>query len=798
MENFNRIFCVLASAAVFAVSCEKPEAGGEKPKPPVEEKTVLVEVAMPSSVSGIDFSFTGSSRMVINGERSKSVESSGSTASFTFSDKLKAPYSAAYPSDVWSSTEALTVPARQKYVQDGVDAGSAIMLGYAESGSSISLRHAMAYMSITVNQGTLGSDNIYEITVSGANGEQLTGDFRPDFKSASLSPTSKATSLIIRATGEGIPMGKPVKVAIVPRRSVKLNFVVTDVNGVSRSFKYDNSLSLLAGSLTEIALDFDREEGSSKLNLTPFIRLNASERPVGDHQSKESRSYLVQMKSSVTEYNNDISAAKPQTYSRIKRLPNGSYMLMWQRGSSTRSDNNGMDTYYAIGSDIFGWQYKGYLFEHNDNAPGCKGGTVVRYYSCPELLVLKNGDILAASSFWAPSTYSVQANRGDHGIAVKRSSDNGQTWSEESIIYSGPCWEPFFVELGNGEIHCYFSEARPWISGSHSGTSLVLSKDGGMTWTPTLNEDPYRVIRKQWYHTASSMYKFTDQMPVCVDVLGTGKLAFAVEDVDSETASATAHSVAVVYSPGTPGWQYLQDEEVGPSTRTDKLGKDACAPYIVQFPSGETILSYSRENGNWPYCYRMGDASAKNFGSEKQLLTTGGNWSATTVDGTHCLLVSSTYSKAIHLCRYALNHDIKATSRNVSVDGDNSEWSTADDALYFCKDAATDATLRCSTDGTNLYMLVEVSSINLSASDYICVFAGSLKVKVGPKIFTCANSSVKAATAYSGTLTDNSDIDTGYLAEISIPLSAFSATSEKISVTASFSETSNNNVLCEL
>lgn len=115
------------------------------------------------------------------------------------------------------------------------------------------------------------------------------------------------------------------------------------------------------------------------------------------------------------------------------------------------------------------------------------------------------------------------------------------------------------------------------------------------TWLPTPGEEPYRVMRKQWYHTASSMYKFTDQMPVGVDIRGTGKLAFAMEDVDSETSSSSSHSVSVVYSPGTPGWTYLKDDEVGPSTRTDKLGRDACAPYLVQFPSGETILSYSRE-----------------------------------------------------------------------------------------------------------------------------------------------------------------------------------------------------------
>lgn len=793
----NRIRLIpLSFLLVAAAACAKPEADVDKPVQ--EEKTINIEARMPQAVAGVDFLFTESSRMVINGERSKAVEADGGKAVFTFTDNLKTPYYCAYPYDVWSSSDVLTVPARQRYVSGGVDAASAVVLGYAESGNSISLKHAMAYLSIVVNPGTLGSDNIYEITVSGANGEQLSGDFKPDFRTAALTPTSKSTSLTLRAGSGGIPMGEAVLVAIVPRRSVKLNFDVSDVNGVRRSFKYEKTLSLTAASVTEISLDFEREEGSAELHLTPFTALNAAGSVIGDHASKESRSYIVQMKSSLTEYNNDPSAPKAQTYSRIKRLPNGGYMLLWQRGSESRSDSNGMDTYYALGSDIFGWEYKGCLFEHNDNAPGCKGGTVKRFYTCPELLVLSSGEIIAVNSFWAPSTYSVQANKGDHGLAIKRSSDNGKTWSEESIIYYGQCWEPFLVEMPGGEIHCYFTEARPWISSSNSGTSLVLSTDGGKTWTPAPGGDAYKVVRKQWYHTAASMYKFTDQMPVCVNIGQSGRLAFAVEDVDSESSSGTSHSVAVVYSPGNPGWTYLQDDEVGPSERIDKIGADACAPYIAQFPSGETILSYSREKGDWPYCYRMGNASARNFGSEKQLLSKGGNWSATTIDGSHCLLVATPYSNAVHICRYALNHDIKASSRSVKADGDNSEWANTDEALYFCRDASTDATLRCSTDGDNLYILLEVSSVNISASDYMTVSAGGLNIKTGPKTFSCSNSAVGAVSAYNGTLTDNSDIDRGWLSEISIPLTALKTTAGKIELSASFDASPKNHVLCEI
>ena len=250
---------------------------------------------------------------------------------------------------------------------------------------------------------------------------------------------------------------------------------------------------------------------------------------------------------------------------------------------------------------------------------------------------------------------------------------------------------------------------------------------------------------------------------------------------------------------------------MGPSTRSDKLGRDACAPYLVQFPSGETILSYSRENGTWPYCYKMGDANAQNFGSEKIVMSVGGNWSGTTVDGTHCMLVASAYLKSIHLCRFALNHDIKSTSRTVKVDADNSEWERTDDALYYCKDASSDATMRISSDAENLYILLEVSNIKMSSSDYMTVFLGpksssgtfgnaSLKIKVGPRglIGTSPSTMVSAACDYEGTLTDNSDIDKGWLAEISVPLSALNVSGGQITVSASFDDNPSNGVLCTL
>ena len=141
----------------------------------------------------------------------------------------------------------------------------------------------------------------------------------------------------------------------------------------------------------------------------------------------------------------------------------------------------------------------------------------------------------------------------------------------------------------------------------------------------------------------------------------------------------------------------------------------------------------------------------------------------------------------------------------MKADGDNSEWQNTDDALYFCKDASTDATLRCAVDDENLYILLEVSNIRLSSSDYMTVAVGSsssssasLKVKVGPVIFSSSDKSVTAVSSYGGTLTDDSDIDTGWLAEIAIPLASLNTSSGNVSVSASFDENPKDSVLCSL
>ena len=151
------------------------------------------------------------------------------------------------------------------------------------------------------------------------------------------------------------------------------------------------------------------------------------------------------------------------------------------------------------------------------------------------------------------------------------------------------------MELEEGVIHCYFAESRPWISGSHSGTSLVISDDGGSSWSPAVGSEPYRVMRKKWYSEKDDTYFYTDQMAVGIKLNGTSQLAFAVECVDSRnTSNQETLSSSVVYSPENGQWNYLQGDEEASCRRQDQLGSGG-APYLVQFHSAPAALIWQQK-----------------------------------------------------------------------------------------------------------------------------------------------------------------------------------------------------------
>ena len=365
---------------------------------------------------------------------------------------------------------------------------------------------------------------------------------------------------------------------------------------------------------------------------------------------------------------------------------------------------------------------------------------------------------------------------------LRRSTDNGSTWDDGISIFTGMNWESHLVQVPSGDIHCYFTNSDPYLAGvvaewpdvtNNSGTSVVISKDGGHTW-----EYKGYVVR-QARGSSGDVVLFTDQMPVVIALNGTGELAGAFESqMKPPTGTTSNYWISLAYSGGDKTeYPVLTGNTLGPADRQSSFVK-GCAPFLVQFPSGETALSYNEQN----YIYlRLGDASARTFAAAQTPLPKKGFWNGMYVDGGHRLLLATGGSnKMLQLICLYLNHDITAAGHSVNVDGSNAEWLNTDDALFVGAKSQAQATLRCSADAENLYMLVEVLDGNISASDYATVSLsapgksalanGSVRVQVSPaglKSQAVYKSSwfqdklgVEAVSAIEGTAGNAADTDT--------------------------------------
>lgn len=551
---------------------------------------------------------------------------------------------------------------------------------------------------------------------------------------------------------------------------------------------------------------------STKLTLTPFEKLNASADAVNSHKDDWAQSVLTLNYRSIVNVGASVLGTSSPSYSRIVKLADGSYILT---AHDSYSGGNGSTVYWATSQDLVHWTPQGKLFASR-SVVNARGQEATRLYTNGFGKVLSNGDVLMFASFRTTGTYSFWKWRDDQGIEMRRSTDNGKTWSEPYEVYRGPNWEAIMLEDGDGELELYFSESRPWISGSHSGTSMVRSTDGGRTWLPGLGKEPYRVIRHTWYDAHQDKWLFTDQMPGLI-ILNDSKCKAGVFESahDYPVGGSVNFCISFAWSPEDGNWNYIEGEEkdgTGLDVKTAKVGPvdrkidvwNGSAPSLLQFPSGETVVSYGQD---WYQWLRIGDSRARNFGDAGKYLPAKGSWSSILLDGTHELIThmrNSTDGKnvGVILCKLALNHRIAASSHKVVIDGGNSDWVNADDALFAGSKCQAQATLRCAADADNIYFLVECRDDNVSKDDYVQMFiapsdaaklnAQTLRVKVG--LNGLRNQGVyagnwiekdfgaNAVVRYDATLSDASDVDNGWLAEICVPRSSVKVVDGKVKV----------------
>ena len=556
------------------------------------------------------------------------------------------------------------------------------------------------------------------------------------------------------------------------------------------------------------------------LSLSEFGKLNQSQGGLNSHSEGWDRSVLKMDHSSLVEVTNNVQYPY---YPRLRTLPDGSYILFWQ--TSKVSDANGKDTHYALSKDLRNWTYMGNLWKSYDVVTSI-GTNDVRYFTNANGLVLSSGELLVVAAFRAVHAYGKMDAQADQGLIVKKSKDGGKTWYGEKEIYHGPCWEAHLIELPSGEIQCFYSESRPWISSSHSGTGMVWSKDGGATWEPELGSH-FRVMRKHWWNFKPSnsayggMYCYTYQMPVGVILNGSKQFAFAMESANQRVTNSSGgtsdqFSIALAFSKEDGVWVNLVDDEVlPPEQRIDSLVTRGAAPYLVQFPSGECLLAYGGTDGKQHLM--IGGPDARHWGDAFDGLPYKGSWGGLDLTSSHQVISYmrdsriSSEDACIQIARFNLDHDINASVRTVKVDADNSDWSTADDALFVGSKGDARATLRCSADSENLYFLVEVMDEKLSRSDFCTVYlcsgekfgGASRRIKVyldglkGVSNYAGSwreinDSKASVKSAYDGNPTSLDDTDNGYLAEICVPRSEGPVTDGEVLVNFSIFDAAAN------
>lgn len=499
------------------------------------------------------------------------------------------------------------------------------------------------------------------------------------------------------------------------------------------------------------------------------------EESVNSHAGLESCSVLEPMYDYVQVLEDDFLVApipssapeqKKAVYPRIKKMADGKYIMFYQGGQVASR------ILYSISPDLINWSEPTLLWTPY-NITTIEGKDI-RRFTTADAVALPNGDIIVVCSYRASSGYK---NGVDCGLVMKRSSDNGISWSDPQYIYEGTNWEPYLLCLPNGDIQCYFTDCIPSIK--DSGTSVITSHDGGQTW------GEYKKISRQYKYLLDGHKIFTDQMP-SVRLLNDGKTLCGFFEArlepDFPDDDQSKFMMSLVYNEGYE-WQDLGNENEGPSDRQTNLFEGA-GGYISVFPSGETLISCNIKS---KFSLKLGDADARRFNGRTwatdwlQPFESNGYWGATEVISAHEAVGAIYASEGLSIGKFYLNHAMTANLEHIKLDGDPGEW-RQEHIFYLGSDSSSQAVIRAAYDEYNLYILVERTG-DTSTKVYTDIYLqnaslsttnanNAIYAKVSAKGLDSVKNSSAVASAQEGVTSAG---EKGTAIELAIPLSTLKA-----------------------
>ena len=556
-------------------------------------------------------------------------------------------------------------------------------------------------------------------------------------------------------------------------------------------------------------------ESTLKTVITPIAELNTKGED-GDHADDDFNTVSLEidyrqtaeLTSAKTGYNRYDNA----WYPRVKKVRDDLYLLLYHYGQY------GQHIYWTTSRDGVKWNAPSVLYRGGASATGFThaegplAGTKDDMRAVnPDACVLDNGDILCV--------YSVRSNKGYqqvidlNGLELVRgkvTASGGIQWSKPTKIYTGTNWEPFIMQRDDGQIEIYFSSSVTYIAKygfdkakRSSGTGLIVSKDGGYTWTPDVqagDKNYYRptvvyqqaIGEKKTPNGETAMY-FSGQMPSVVQLYnGKSMIAVEVHGLNNK------YTISLATSEAGGNWKDLGITEEGPSTMMKDVFTGA-APYLARFESGEVYLTYTSKGLKG----RMAKADGTAVSSKEFTAVPGaaGSWGSTEIVGSHAVLSTAPVvngdKRGVKIVRSYLNHRINAPKTAVTVDGYTNDWDNIEntDALFVGSESQAQITLRAAHDDENVYFLVSRLDDFMTSSDavMVCIGAGETadyrvvvgvdgSVSIDHYSAGAKRSSITGGTAVVkvlGTLNNNEDTDEGCVYEIAVPKSAVGLTGAK-------------------
>ena len=375
----------------------------------------------------------------------------------------------------------------------------------------------------------------------------------------------------------------------------------------------------------------------------------------------------------------------------------------------------------------------------------------------------------------------------DNGLAIRYSSDEGATWTDDQLVMVGTCWEPYPLVLSSGRIHIYYTDAQPYYPEGNtlwggtevtsSGSSYIWSDDNGATWHSEDGSGEHYHAFRQVRKTASDGTKlYTDQMPVVLRLNNDAGLVGAME---CAVSGISGFRISLAYTGADGDWGTPDANGCVPADRTNNFAQGA-APYLAQFPSGETVLVYNRDN---VFYYRIGDAAGRNFQGERRVWTDTGFWGTLKVTGPNTLVAGlggNQGTKSLRIGRFWLNHDIDAPAQTTTYDGNGAEWQ-GKQALYAGSTGGDQVILRAANDGySKLSLLVE--AVTRNASVHVDLGVGGVLKRISLDASGLVSSQIDGVQAAVSPST-TSDMRPGYVWELSVPLESVPGTYYPVKLT---------------